>query len=120
MRVIYISPSPKHFDLYFNPVIRGGGQGDINIYRKRGGGFFGILGNVVRRSIPFLKRIILPEIGSLAYKITNDISQGGNFAESVKQNAINSAKKIAHRVARGGGKKIDNSRTLKEATFERG
>ena len=107
MRVAYLSPASHHFDAVFdrNKLIRGGSLDDIKIYQRRGGSFFGIIGNVVKRALPFLRRIILPEVGNLINNVTQDISQNVPLRQSVRKNVVTSAKNVRNRLMRGGAKK---------------
>ena len=83
MRVSYIAPGASHFDDVFKPhhwggLQRGGGLKDIktlksNNYHMRAGSLFGILGNVFRRTIPFLTNFVLPEAGNFARNLLSDI-----------------------------------------------
>ena len=85
MRVSYIAPGVSQFDDVFKQnklegLLKGGGLREIkttfpNNYHIRGGSLFGILGNVFKRTIPFLTIFILPEAGNFA---TNSISDIGN------------------------------------------
>ena len=109
MRVPFIAPLPHHFDDVFALQsirdIKGGGLNDIRIYQKRGGSLFGILGGLFKRAIPFLKSILLPEIGNFVRNVTHDISQKVPSRESLKTNLLSSAKNIGSRIVRGGGKR---------------
>ena len=107
MRVPYLPLASHHFDVVFdrNKVLRGGSLDDIKIYQRRGGSFFGIIGNVVKRALPFLRRIILPEVGNLVNSVAQDISQNVPLRQSVRKNIATSAKNVRDRVMRGGAKK---------------
>ena len=107
MRVPYLPPASHHFDAVFNrnSLARGGGVDDIKIYQRRGGSFFGILGNVVKRAIPFLRRIILPEVGNLVNNVSQDVSQNMPLRQSMRKNLVSAAKNVKNRLVRGGAKK---------------
>ena len=104
MRVNYPYPSVGDFDRFLNPLlVRGSGLDDIRVYRQKGAGLFSFLGRVVRNSIPFLKKFILPEVGNLAKNVTTDISEGKTLRQSLRKHAINSVKNVGKRVV-GGSK----------------
>ena len=112
MRVSYLSPSSSHFDVVFTPhqnAVRGGGLRDIKVlkpyYYHRGGSLFGILGSIIKRSIPFLRNFILPEAGNFAMNVAKDMNENVPLKSSIKQNLVNSAKNVGKRVMRGGKKK---------------
>ena len=109
MRVSYIYPSTDDFSRFFQENIQGGGINDIRVY-SRGGSFLGMMGRFARSSIPFLKRILLPEIGSFVHNIANDISIDTPPRESVKRNIKKSIQNIGSRVmnSKGGGRRKYN------------
>ena len=88
MRVTYLPPSPHHFDGIFNPhsTVRGGGLHDIRVYHQRGGSLFGVLGGLVRRALPFLKSIILPEVGNFVRGVRDNYNQNIPLRQSMKKN----------------------------------
>ena len=106
MRVCYIHPSTDDFSRYFQENVYGGGVKDIRVY-NRGGSFLGMMGRFAKNSIPFLKRILLPEIGNFVQNITNDISTDTPPRESVKRNIKKSIRNIGSRVinSKGGRKR---------------
>ena len=114
MRVSFIAPLTHHFDDVFalqsSRDIRGGGLSDIRIYQKRGGSLFGILGGLFKRAIPFLRSILLPEVGNFVKNVTHDISQKIPSRESLKNNLLSSARNIGSRIVRGGGKRKTKSK----------
>ena len=61
-------------------------------YYNQGGSLFGILSNIVRRTIPFLSNYVLPETGNFARNIAMDY---GNIpiSKSLKRNFVKSVKK---------------------------
>ena len=109
MRVSYIPPGAVHFDRVFTPHnVTGGALSDINVlkphyYHNRGGSLFGILGNIVRRSIPFLTNYVLPEAGNFARNIAGDY---GNIPlrKNVKRNLMKSVKNIGKKIMSGGSR----------------
>ena len=111
MRVSYLPPTTSHFDVVFIPYQnagRGGSLRDIKVlkpyYYQRGGSLFGILGSIIKRSIPFLKNYILPEAGNFAMNLVKDINENVPVKASVKQNLVNSVKNVGKKVMRGGKK----------------
>ena len=117
MRVSYFTPLPQHYDAVFNfqenNFSRGGGLQDISVYKRRGGSLFGILRGVFKRSIPFLKRFILPEIGSLVKNVSHDVSQNIPLRDTLKANTLNSLKNVGSRIVRGAGRKVKKHRKRK-------
>lgn len=117
MRVSYTPPQPHHFDVVFDlhpsQFGRGGGLNDIRIYQKRGGSLFGILGGMFKRAIPFLKSIILPEIGNLVKNITHDISHNIPARQSFKNNVVTSVKNVGSRIVRGGRRNSKSKKKVK-------
>ena len=124
MRVSYIAPGASNFDDVFKAhhsgfSLKGGGLRDIKTlrpdnYYMRGGSLFGILGNVFKRTIPFLTNFVLPEAGNFARNLLSDI---GNvpLKKNVKKNLIKSAKNIGKRVMNRGGRLIKKTKkTLKK------
>ena len=109
MRVSYVPPGVIHFDSVFSPHnVTGGALSDINVlkphyYHNQGGSLFGILGNIVRRTIPFLANYVLPEAGNFARNIA---SEYGNIPirKNLKQNFVKSVKNIGKRIMTGGSK----------------
>ena len=107
MRVPYVHPSSHHFDEAFGVSFRGGGVSDIkihrNIYNQRGGSLFGILGRSIKRAIPFVKSLILPELGNFTKNVMDDISQNVSPKQSIKSNFKKSVKNVGKKIIRGGG-----------------
>ena len=107
MRASFYTPTVADFDAVFADVghARGGSYNDIHIYsRKRGGSLFGVLGRVLKSSIPFLRSVILPEFGGFVKNVTDDVSNNLPIKSSLKRNLMNSAKNVGKRVVRGGGR----------------
>ena len=123
MRVSYIAPGVSQFDDVFKPnnlegLLKGGGLRDIktinpNNYHTRGGSLFGILGNVFKRTIPFLTNFILPEAGNFARNLMSDI---GNvpIKKNLKRNLLKSAKNIGTRIMNRGGRLVKRNKTNKK------
>ena len=107
MRVSYSPPSVNQFDIIFRPTnvsYSGGGLNDIKVFKPyyRGGSLFGILGSIVRRSIPFLKNFIFPEAGNFARNMANDMHGNIPLRTNIKKNLIRSAKNIGKNILHGG------------------
>ena len=117
MRVSYLPPTASHFDVVFTPYQnagRGGSLRDIKVlkpyYYQRGGSLFGILGSIIKRSIPFLKNFILPEAGNFAMNLARDINENVPVKASIKRNLVNSVKNVGKKVMRGGKKQKKGGR----------
>ena len=109
-----MTPSASQFDAIFaQNAQRGGSLDDIQIYRRRGGSLFGVLGNIFKRSLPFLRSIILPEFGGFVKSVAEDVSQNMPVKKSMKRNFISSAKNVGRRVVRGGSRVKKAKRLVK-------
>ena len=112
MRVTYIQPSSSHFDEVFTIPIRGGGIQDIRVYKpnyhSRGGSLFGVIGGLLRRSLPFIRGIIAPEFGNFVKNVVQDVDNSVPLRTSVKKNFIKATKNVGKRIVRGGGSKKKN------------
>ena len=108
MRVRYSPPSAGLYDIAFKDTFTrpnvGGGLDDIKVYKRRGGSILGFLGRAFKYAIPFVKNLIVPEIGGFTNNILDDVSQNVPFRESVKRNFKSSVKNIGKRVVRGAGR----------------
>lgn len=113
MRSIYHAPDAKHFDLLFidsHTVQHGGSADDIRIfnsslYGQRGGGLFTFLGSLFRKSIPFMKNLILPAAGDMTRGIAHDIANGNSFKSSLRRQGMDALRTVGRRIVRGGSKK---------------
>ena len=113
MRSVYITHTSSEFDQIFAR-----GAGDIQVYkspRPRGGSLFGVLTNVVKSSIPFLRKIFLPEIPSLVNDIIDNSNSGENVKDRLKRVGLNTIKRVGKRILKGGqkSKKRDVKRLVK-------
>ena len=119
MSVTFIASLTHHFDDVFvlqpSGDIRGGGSKSIQINQKRDGSLFGILGGLFKRDIPFLRSIILPEVGNFVKNGTHDISQKIHLRESLKKNVLSSARNIGLRIVRDGGKHKTNPKRKRKS-----
>ena len=113
VRVSYISPSTEQFALIFSiggTVSRGGGVGDIrnfhsDVHYQKGSGIFSFLGNIARKSIPFLTNYIFPEVGNLVKNVVNDVSMGVPVKTAVKRHGVKALKNTGRRVIGSGKQK---------------
>lgn len=121
MRVAYNTPSVSEFENLFsddNFRIKGGSLTDIQsynapVYIQRGSGVFGILGNLVRNSIPFIRRLILPAVSDFSQNVMHDYANGRPMRQALKKHGISSIKKLGKQIIRGGKRKnvkINNKR----------
>ena len=121
MRVPYLPPSSSDFDLLFGQNnLKGGGLSDIRVYKapqfhQRGGSFFGVLGRLARNSFPFLKNLLLPELGAMANNVTRDISEGVPLKQSLKQRSLGAVKNIGKSVIGRGGRVRKRRATKRKA-----
>ena len=113
MRVSYIPPSSALYDQLFNPNLnkQGFGLNDIRIYKKRGGSIFGFIRTLAKTAIPFVKNLLLPEIGNFAKNISQDVANNVPFKQSMKRNIISSGKNIGSRIIGGGRKRKKNRKS---------
>ena len=110
MRVQYIYPTVDLYDEAFKDIYsknaRGGSLDEIRVYRKPvGGSLFGVLAKVLQTSLPFVKRLVLPEVRGFANNFMSDMKQNVPIRESLKKNLKTSAKNIGKRILRGGARK---------------
>ena len=101
MRVVYVQPSYKHYELLFakREKIRGGSLQDIDSFKspiiyQRGSGFFSTLAGLVRRVLPFLRGTVLPAAADMARNIAHEYSEGKNVGESTKKHGIETLKNV--------------------------
>ena len=73
MRTLYQVPSSEDYDEIFAIRQRGAGINDIKFYKLRGGSIFNVLGSLVKRSIPFLTKYVLPEALSFSNNVANEL-----------------------------------------------
>lgn len=129
MRVVYSPISVREFEILLNRdrPQRGGAISDIRTYQapagyyQKGSGIFSILGNIVRNSIPYIKRFILPSAMDFAGNVMKDYSSGSNnLKRSLKKHGVSAIKDIGKKILKGGrrryrGKtKTDRKRRVKK------
>ena len=119
MRVAYIQPSVHHYDVLFSKRAVGGGLGDIRVY-NRGGSLLSFMGRFARYALPFIKSIILPEVGNLTKNVMDDVAQGRNIKRVLKERGVESVVNVGRRVARkargGAVKKKKKTNSKKQST----
>ena len=114
MRTSYVAPSAVQFDsLFSRGQFRGGALSDIKVFKpdyhhNRGGSLFGIIGNIFRKTIPFLTNYVLPEAGNFARNISEDY-HNVPLRRNVKRNLIKSMKNIGKKIMTGGSKVKKNT-----------
>ena len=107
----------------FNPIISGGGQSDINIFRRyranrlsRGRGLLSVLSQIGRRALPFLKEWILPSAKEYGKRVLSDVIEGKTLKSSLKSRGKESLKdigsKIGRKIMKGGASRRRNTRAL--------
>ena len=123
MRVVYAHPSYKQYEALFTKreKIRGGSLHDIDrftspISYQRGSGFFSTIASLVRRTLPFLRKTILPVASDMARNMAYDYSEGKDMRKSVKEHGMTSLGKVGKKIMTGGKKtgKVANKRKSKK------
>ena len=118
MRVGYVQPSTSHFDQILANSFHGGGINDIRIYRhyNKGGSIFGVLGAIAKKALPFLRGLILPEVGNFVKNITEDVSNNVPVKKSLKSNAAKSVKNVGRRIftSKNKGKPVKKNNARKK------
>ena len=117
MRASYMQPSLEEFAHLFAFHSTGGGLKNIRVYqpqyRSRGGSIFGIIRSIAKTAIPFLKHMILPELGNFTQQIASDAANNIPMGISLKRNLKQSARNLGKRIVRGGGgRKTKKSKTV--------
>lgn len=117
MRASYMQPSHEDFAHLFAFHSRGAGLKNIRVYqpqyRSRGGSIFGIIRSIAKTAVPFLKRMILPELGNFTQQVVSDAANNIPMGLSLKRNLKQSARNLGNRIVRGGSrKKSKKSKTV--------
>merc|ERR1711889_36180 len=94
--------------------LRGGGLGDINIFRTKkrylqGSGLLSTFANLSKLLLPTIRRYVLPAAGSFASGVVKDVSAGKNFKESIKHRGIFFFFKMGSKILSGRGLKRKRS-----------
>lgn len=116
MRVAFTPLTTSEYDVLFKKYqqyskqYKGGSTGDINpfvsdVYYQRGSSAFSIISRMVRRSIPFLRKFILPAVSEMGNGVMDDITQGNEMKKSLKQHGVKALKRIGKRILTGGKRK---------------
>ena len=112
MRVVYAHPSYKQYKalLTEREKIRGGSLHDIDrftspISYQRGSGFFSTIASLVRRTLPFLRKTILPAASDMARNMAYDYSEGKDMRKSAKEHGMTSLGKVGKKIMAGGKRK---------------
>ena len=118
MRTLYQVPSSEDYDEIFAIRQRGGGINDIKFYKLRGGSIFNVLGSLVKRSIPFLTKYVLPEALSFSNNVANELGHTP-FRKNIKNNLAKSAKNIGRKILKGGRKAKNHLKKKKNINPQR-
>ena len=122
MRVPYVEPSILDYDKVFDVklYIKGGSLDQIRVFRQQGGSILGALSGLVSRALPFLRSVILPEIGSLVKNVTSDYGNNVSLKQTLRKNSLNSGKNIARKLMGGSKKKrIINDKRIRQTKLNR-
>ena len=121
MRVEYRLLSDHDFDsIFFNDGARGGGLSDISFYHPvKGAGIFGVFGRLLRKAIPIIKSLIVPELPTFAKNFSDDYAKNNNLRSSLKRNLARSGKNIGKRVLGGARKKKSIVKNVKKCKKRR-
>ena len=124
MRVAYITPTVRDFEIILsNGISRGGKLSDIRYLRnpqiyQRGSGILSFLGGLARKTIPFLMEHILPEAGNLYRNVGRDLNDGRSIRSAMKKHGIRALKNVGKRVL-GGKKKKKKGKISKKPVKKR-
>lgn len=112
MRVAYITPSSRDFEILFarHKKIRGGTIDVIKqingpLYYQRGSGFLSFISNVIKRTIPFIRGVILPRAADLGRDLIHDYANKRNMRESAKTHGISALRDVGKKIVAGGIRK---------------
>ena len=112
----YQDLSLDDYHAYFTKSIQNGGSiSDIILYHKdlrtnnylrRGGGFWSFLGNLAKKSLPFIKNIILPEAINIGQTLLETQQKKGKISkQDFSDISKDSVKRVVKKVITGSGKK---------------
>lgn len=127
MRVAYNHPSVSDFEVLFSNGDfhnNGGSLSNIKtynspVYIQRGSGIFSVLGNIVRNSIPFIRRLILPAMGDFSKNVIDDYANGAPLRQSMKKRGISTLKRVGRNIMSGGKRKSKVIKRNKYKTIRR-
>jgi len=115
VRAPFVPPTTEEFMVIFEQPesqikqFRGGGVGDISVYKsydhyRRGAGLLSFLGNIGKRLIPFVSKLVKPALLDFGSGVIDDMRQGNtNLRSSMKKRGVEAVKHIGARAMRGGG-----------------
>ena len=122
----YQDLSLDNYYTYFTKSTENGGSiSDIILYHKdlrtnnylrRGGGFWSFLGNLAKKSLPFIKNIILPEALNIGQSLLETQQKKGKISkQDFSDISKDTVKRVVKKVITGSGKKkkiIKKTKTL--------
>jgi len=115
VRAPFVPPTVEEFMVIFEQPesqikpFRGGSLGDISVYRpydnyRRGAGLLSFLGNIGKRLIPFVSKLVKPALLDFGSGVIDDMRQGNDsLRSSLKKRGVEAVKHIGARAMRGGG-----------------
>ena len=115
----YQDLSLDNYYTYFTKSTENGGSiSDIILYHKdlrtnnylrRGGGFWSFLGNLAKKSLPFIKNIILPEALNIGQSLLETQQKKGKISkQDFSDISKDTVKRVVKKVITGSGKKKKN------------
>ena len=113
-RSSFVPPMSEEFRTIFeNPeallkLVRGGSLSDIGVYNsydhyRRGAGLFSFLGNIGKRLIPFVSRLVKPALLDFGSSVIDMREGKTNLKSSMKRRGIEAMKQVGARAMTGGG-----------------
>ena len=104
----------SYYTYFTNNTQNGGSISDIILYHKdlktnnylrRGGGFWSFLGNLARKSLPFINKFILPEAVNIGQTLLEKQQQKGSISKKdFSDISRDSVKRVVKKVITGSGK----------------
>ena len=112
MRIVFIPPSENDFKHLFlsNPLRKGGGLEDINIFQpslgyRKGSGILSFISGVAKKVLPFLVKAAKPSVKEFGSAMVKDVIETRTpLQKSLKNNGINALKQTGMRLIRGTGR----------------
>ena len=112
----------SYYTYFTNNTQNGGSISDIILYHKdlktnnylrRGGGFWSFLGNLARKSLPFINKFILPEAVNIGQSLLEKQQQKGSISKKdFSDVSKDSIKRVVKKVITGSGKKRKYNRKI--------
>jgi len=116
----------EDFFRFYHPNQIGGSVGTEPFYqsslrRQRGAGIGGFFGAIGRRLLPFLQKHVLPSAMSAVRNVADDLLDGRNLKESIKEHGIDAIKGVGKSVLNQSGsgfqrKRRKRTKTLRKST----